>query len=157
MNGFIILCAVFMGIFLYLWALTQSQCNNNAEKINKGLEAIRDALIAMERYADTLEARIKALEQRTVIGYESPVTWNETKQKKQDDSYNAPLCTRKIGVIRIDSGNMNDTNDKEPNIPGYETAGNPGNKPTPDHITIGEIADRYKETPDHKTHGDPMK
>lgn len=126
MNGFIILCVVFMGIFLYLWALTQSQCNNNAERMNKGLEAIRDALQAMTKYAECLEARIKileekveALEKRTVIGYISPLTWDTRKQqnndktywREKDDPYNAQLCTRKIGVIRIDSGNLNETNE----------------------------------------------
>lgn len=126
MNGFIILCVVFMGIFLYLWALTQSQCNNNAERMNKGLEAIRDALQAMTKYAECLEARIKILEEkvealgkRTVIGYTSPLTWDTRKQqnndktywREKDDPYNASLCTRKIGVIRIDSGNLNETNE----------------------------------------------
>ena len=64
MIGLIIFIIVYAAIFFYLWALTQQHCNDNTAKMNKGFEAVKDALQAMERYSDTLETRIKILENR---------------------------------------------------------------------------------------------
>ena len=172
MNGFMILYIVTVAIVLYLWAITQSQSNNTFEKMKEGFNLFKDALKThteldkkVEERVSKLEKKVEALEKKQVLGYLSPFTIVQDIEAKRE-------MERKINAERIEFSKpkpttmiqigtfqttTNDTNDKEPNIPGLVTNANPGNKPTPDHITIGEIADRYNETPDHKTHGDPMK
>lgn len=88
MNGLLIFIVVFMAIFLYLWALTQQHCNDNTDEINKGFEAVKDALKAMERYCDALEARIKILEKcvKPTIGYDSDLTWQTSQNYKETNN-----------------------------------------------------------------------
>lgn len=85
MNGLIILVVVYAAIFLYLWALTQQHCTDNTAKMNKGFEAIKDALQAMERYCDTLEIRIKILEKcvKPTYGYDNDLILKTDGEKRK--------------------------------------------------------------------------
>lgn len=102
MNGIIIFVGVCMAILLYFWALTQQHCNDNSVKIDKGLEAVKDALQAMERYCDTLQTRIQILEKcvKPTYGYDNDLTLKTGGEKR-------------TGIVRIESGNLNETLDKE--------------------------------------------
>ena len=82
----IIFIAIFVILSLYLWALTQQHCNENSVKIEKGLEAVKDALQAMERYCDILAARIKILERcvKPTIGYDNDLTLKTNREKRKD-------------------------------------------------------------------------
>lgn len=106
MNGIIIFVGVCMAILLYLWALTQQHCNDNNVKIDKGFEAIKDALQAIERYCDTLQTRIAILEKcvKPTIGYDADLTTASSA---------AANGKKRVGIIRIESGNLSETLDKE--------------------------------------------
>lgn len=85
MTGLLISIVIFIAIFLYLWALTQQHCNDNSVKIDKGFEAVKDALQAMERYCDTLQMRIQILEKcvKPTYGYDNDLALKtEEKNKK---------------------------------------------------------------------------
>lgn len=172
MNGFMILYIVTVAILLYLWTITQSQSNNTFEKMKEGFNIFKDALKThteldkeVEKRVSELEKKVEALEKNPMLGYLSPFTVvkagiearakmeQKVNEERTEFSKAKPTTMIQIGTFQTTT---NDTNDKEPNIPGLVTNANPDNKPTPDHITIGEIADRYNETPDHKTHGDPQ-
>ena len=85
MTGLLISIVIFITIFLYLWALTQQHCNDNSVKIDKGFEAVKDALQAMEKYCEALQTRIQILEKcvKPTYGYDNDLTLKtEEKNKK---------------------------------------------------------------------------
>ena len=113
MNGIIIFVCVCMAILLYLWALTQSHCNDNEKKIVGGFEAVKDTLKDFLTVSTHHETRITELEKQVAI---------LAKCVKPTIGYDADLTTassasadgkKRVGIIRIESGNLSETLDKE--------------------------------------------
>lgn len=61
---FVIAITIITSIYLWFWALTQSQCNKNSDNIKDGFEAVNRELNAQRKYNELVMNRLAELEKR---------------------------------------------------------------------------------------------
>lgn len=61
---FVIAITVITSIYLWFWAITQSQCNTNTNDIKDGFEAVNRELKAQGKYNELVMNRLEELEKR---------------------------------------------------------------------------------------------
>ena len=64
MIGFIILYVVTVAVFLWFWAMTQSQCNTNSDDIKTGFNIVKNELKTQDGFNQAILERLKKLEER---------------------------------------------------------------------------------------------
>ena len=64
MIGFIILYVVTVAVFLWFWAMTQSQCNTNSDDIKSGFNIVKNELKTQDGFNQAILERLKKLEQK---------------------------------------------------------------------------------------------
>ena len=64
MIGFIILYVVTVAVFLWFWAMTQSQCNTNSDDIKTGFNLVKNELKVQEGFNKAILDRISKLEEK---------------------------------------------------------------------------------------------
>lgn len=61
---FVIAITIITSIYLWFWALTQSQCNKNSDDIKTGFNIVKNEFKVQEGFNQAILERVKKLEQK---------------------------------------------------------------------------------------------